>query len=173
MKNENVIKHKFGFLFPPILLVFGLFFILVTMQNPIWHKTMIKLVILPIGFGMVLTRHGLLVDHEKLRFRNYITILGVHLSPWKSYQHYPYVAIVCDRKKMSFAGRSNLSFKEVSEIYKVVLLSGNHLAKVELFSSDEMGDAKSRMNEFAISMDLQRTIYDPKLSKRTLEKRMR
>lgn len=170
MKNE-IRTYKYGYLFPTVMLIFGLFFIVVNFQNIPTHKTGMKLFMMLLGLGIVLSRHGLQVDLKKKKMRKYISILGMKFAKWESYEAFPNIAVVYEKKKVRFAGRSNMSFGDVEEYYKVILLSGNHYKKKELFVADSFGDANAKMMEYSYDLKLGVVKFAPKLSTQTLLKR--
>jgi hypothetical protein len=169
--QKEILTYKYGYLFPTVMLIFGLFFIGVNFQNIPTHKTGMKIFLMLLGLGIVLSRHGLQIDVKKKRMRKYISFLGWKFAKWESYDSFPNISVIYDKKKVRFAGRSNVSFGDVEESYKVVLLSENHFRKKELYVSDSFEQANEKMKEYSYDLKVGIVKFSPKLSMSTLLKR--
>ena len=169
--SNKIITYKYGFLFPLMILIFGFFFIGVSFQGIPSHKTFAKAFMMSIGFGIVLARHGLQIDASARKYRDYISFLGLKMSKWKDYSSFTDISIIYEKRNVRIAGKSNLSFADVDEYYRVVLLTPNHLRKLELFRTDKVEVAKEKLHELAISMEVNSVRYAPKNSEQTLANR--
>lgn len=166
--NKNIITFKYGFLFPVMILIFGLFFIGVSFEGIPSHKTFAKVFMLSIGLIIVLARHGLQIDAEQRKYRDYISYLGIKMSKWKNYAGYPDISLVYEKRNVRIAGKSNLSFADVDEYYRIVLLTPNHLQKIEVFRTDKLEVAQEKYKVLSEAMHVNQVKYAPKLCHQTL-----
>ena len=166
-------RYKLGKLFPPAMrtagwmfLLIGLYFFINSVYMGFIPFALVALVMFLLGLFIAITPHGIILDIENKKYKNYTSIFGYKQGSWKSYQAYPFITLIANKENTMAFSRSNRAAITSSNFYHdICLLDKTHLHKLLIKRQKDSSQAVIDVKELAKILDLQLTKYKPELSK--------
>jgi len=173
-------KYKLGKLFPPamrttgwVFLLIGLYFLINSIMIGLISFSLVALVIFLLGYFIAITPHGIILDIENKKYKNYTSIFGYKQGTWKSYQDYPFITLIANQENTMAFSRSNRPATTSSNLYHdICLLNKTHLHKLLIKRQKDRVKAVADVKELAKILDLQLAKYQPTLSKSSQKRKL-
>ncbi len=167
-----ILNHNLGKLFPPAMRTAGWFFIFlgtytifISISESSIPMGIGGILLFLIGFFIAITPHGILINIEQKKYKNYTTIFGYKQGSWKPYSEYPFITLIQNNESTMAFSRSNRSAVTSSYLfYDICLLDHSHRTKLLVKRLKNKEEAVDIIKELSKLLDLTLAKYNPQLS---------
>lgn len=117
--------------------------------------------LLLVGFIIVFTRKGILIDYNNRRIKYYIQILFFKIGKWENILNYSFITVLSINQKSYGYSRTGVQFTERKKINRICLLNENHRNKLKIADFKDLKDAILEAEAIAKNLNLEFTNYRP------------
>ena len=159
---HSLIDHRFRDTFPGYKIPVALLTAVVTVMAVLYQEWL-ALFVLPVGLGIITFRQGIQLQPDTQRYRHYFQTLGVKLGKWESYEGYPDLVMLHQRK--DYEGRFPLNIiqnlRQSHTHYELYLASPRHFDLVLIDVQHDAQKAEQHARRLAQDLDLHYMRYNP------------
>jgi hypothetical protein len=157
---------KISNFFPPVTRILGLIIFIIG-AVAIFKNGIHTIPIALIGFAIVFSTKGVLIDQESRKFKEYNKFFFIKFGKWQSLEPFPHITVLEITEKRSFNSHTTLRTAATRQmVYRVTLLSQNHYQKILLLQLKDKVEAHAETEKLADLLELEKVIFSPFSSRR-------
>lgn len=159
---RSLIDNRFRDTFPGYKVTSALLTVVVAIMAIIF-KEWIALFVVPVGLGIVTFQQGIQLDPATKRYRHYFQTLGIKLGKWHSYEGYPDLVLLHQRK--DYRGRFPLNvlmnLRQSHTHFEIYLASPRHFELVLVDLQHDARKAERQAQRLAQDLGVNYMRYNP------------
>lgn len=153
-------NFKTSWLFPPVTRILSGLFIIIGLVG-ITSNVVVGICITLVGFAILLSRKGVLLDKNQNRLKSYTQVLFIKFGTWETLSPYTDISVLSFTEKTTLTSRSMVTSSSKKQVFRICLLTENHYQRLLLLQLEDEQAAQHEAEKLADLFGFKKRIFSP------------